>query len=71
MGEPLISVVLTNHDGEKFFGKAIRSVLDQTFEDFELIIVDDASTDRSMDVIRTFDDPRIRVWESPVNGHVS
>lgn len=71
MGEPLISVVLTNHDGEKFVGKAIRSVLDQTFEDFELIIVDDASTDRSMDVIRIFDDPRIRVWESPVNGHVS
>ena len=71
MSEPLISVVLTNHDGERFVGKAIQSGLDQTFTDFELIIVDDASTDKSLDVIRSFDDSRIRVWESPVNGHVS
>ena len=42
---PLVSVVMTSYNHEKFIAESIESVLGQDFDDFELIIVDDASTD--------------------------
>ena len=48
---PLISVVMPVHNGEKFLGEAIESVLNQTFSNFEFIIVNDGSTDRTGDII--------------------
>ncbi len=57
---PLVSVLLTSYNHGRFIGEAIQSVLDQTLEDFELIIVDDASTDDSVAVIESFRDPRLR-----------
>lgn len=56
-----ISVVLPVFNGGKFIGRAIESVLGQSLEDFELIIVNDGSTDNTLDVISSFDDERIRV----------
>ena len=56
---PRITVLLTSYNHEKFVGRAIRSVLDQTFRDFELLIVDDCSKDASWEVIGSFSDPRI------------
>jgi glycosyltransferase involved in cell wall biosynthesis len=50
-------MITYNH--EKYIAESIQSVLDQTFEDFELIIVNDGSTDRTDEIIRTFEDPRI------------
>lgn len=58
--QPLISVVLCNYNYARFVTEAIESVLRQTHEDFELIIVDDCSTDGSADVIASYSDPRIR-----------
>ncbi|EAQ29590.1 glucosyltransferase [Erythrobacter sp. NAP1] len=58
---PKISVVMPIYHVEKFVGEAVRSVLDQTFADFELICVDDGGTDASMDIVRGFSDPRIRI----------
>jgi glycosyltransferase involved in cell wall biosynthesis len=49
------------YDGERYVESAIRSVLRQTFEDFELIVVDDGSTDKSREIAGSIDDRRIRV----------
>nr|WP_243432945.1 MULTISPECIES: glycosyltransferase family 2 protein [unclassified Pseudomonas] len=54
-----VSVVLTSYNHEKFIGQAIESVINQTFTDWELIIVDDVSPDGSWAVIETYKDPRI------------
>jgi len=56
---PRVSVILTSFNHGKYVENAIHSVLDQTFDDFELIIWDDASTDNSWDLINQFTDPRI------------
>jgi glycosyltransferase involved in cell wall biosynthesis len=56
-----ISVVIPSYNHEKFIAEAIQSVLDQTYQDFEIIIVDDGSTDGSIEQIRTFSDPRIKL----------
>lgn len=52
------------YNGEKYIREALDSVLNQTFADFELLIVNDNSTDGSLNVIKTFDDPRIRVIQN-------
>jgi glycosyltransferase involved in cell wall biosynthesis len=57
-----ISVVMTVYNGEKFLEEAIRSILEQTFGEFEFIIVDDGSTDRSVELIRKHTDGRIRFF---------
>jgi len=56
---PLFSVVINNYNYAKYLGKAIESVLAQTLQDFELIVVDDGSTDSSRDLILSFSDERI------------
>lgn len=59
---PVISVVMTSYNHDKFLAEAIESVLSQTFEDIELIVVDDASEDRSREIICDFQrrDARVR-----------
>lgn len=52
---------------EKFIETCIGSILWQTFEDFEVIIVDDCSTDRSAEIVESFDDPRIRLVKNITN----
>jgi glycosyltransferase involved in cell wall biosynthesis len=56
-----ISVVTPCYNAERFIGQTIRSVLDQTYQDFEIIVVDDGSTDGSPQVVQRFSDPRIRL----------
>ena len=55
-----ISVVIPVYNAEEFLKETIESVLNQTFSDFELILADDMSTDRSRDIVFSFDDKRIR-----------
>ena len=64
---PKLSVILTSFNHEKYIREAIDSVLDQTFTDFELIILDDCSSDNSWDVITQYADPRIRAYRNEVN----
>lgn len=56
-----VTVLLSAYNDERFLGAAIDSILAQTFTDFELLIVDDASTDRSREVVQRYRDPRLRL----------
>ncbi len=67
MSTPQVSVILPTYNRAPLLPRAMRSVLAQTFRDLELIVVDDASSDDTADVIRQFDDPRIRVLRHESN----
>jgi glycosyltransferase involved in cell wall biosynthesis len=66
---PTVSVLLTSYNRERYIGASIESVLAQTFEDFELIVVDDRSSDASVAVARAYAqrDKRVRVFENTTN----
>lgn len=59
--KPLVSVCIPAYNNADYIADTIQCILDQTLGDFELIICDDHSTDHTIDVIRSFDDPRIRL----------
>src|SRR5882724_1808043 len=63
---PLISVVMPVHNARPFLGESIRSILEQTFSDFEFVILDDASADGSVELLREWSlrDKRIHLHES-------
>jgi len=56
---PLISVIMPAYNSEKFIHEAISSIINQTFRDFEFIIINDGSNDKTLEIIKSFDDPRI------------
>src|SRR5437588_6054516 len=66
MSEPKVSVVMPVHNTRRFIDLAIRSILGQTFTDFEFIILNDSSTDESGEIARACarQDDRIRVFEN-------
>ncbi|MXP14181.1 glycosyltransferase [Altererythrobacter confluentis] len=68
MSLPRMSVVMPVYNVQSYIKEAIQSVLDQTFTDFELIIVDDGGSDDSVKIARTFDDPRIHIVSQPNRG---
>lgn len=65
---PIISVILPVYNSEKYVGLAIDSILHQTYSDYEFIILDDGSKDGSLNVIKSFTDPRIKVVEKSNSG---
>jgi len=65
--ETLVSVVIPAFNAEKYIGMAIESVLSQTYPDWELIIVDDASTDGTFRVATGYRDSRIKVLKNEKN----
>lgn len=64
---PKVSVILPAYNAASTVGAAIKSVLRQSFDDFELLAVNDGSTDGTVDVLREFDDPRVRVLDRSEN----
>jgi glycosyltransferase involved in cell wall biosynthesis len=64
---PEVSVCIPVYNGEAFLAETIRSVLSQTFEDFELVLLDNASTDETPRIARSFDDPRVRIITNATN----
>jgi hypothetical protein len=65
--QPPVTVLMAVFNGEQYIAAAVRSILAQSYEDFELLIVDDGSTDRSAAIVRGIKDPRIRVLPSERN----
>ena len=60
-----VSVCLPTYNGAAYIETALRSILHQTYQDFELLVVDDGSTDATLDIVRSFSDPRIRLHRNP------
>ena len=64
---PKISVCIPVYNGETYLAQTIQSVLDQTYSDFELVIIDNASTDNTVSIVRSFTDSRIRLIQNETN----
>jgi GT2 family glycosyltransferase len=64
---PAVSVVMPVHNAAPFLRESVRSILDQTFRDFELVVLENGSTDGSRAILRRYagDHPRIRLFEEP------
>ena len=67
MKTPKVSVILPTFNRAKYLDRAISSVLNQSFSDFELIIIDDASTDNTEEIVNMFKDERIIYIKNPKN----
>ena len=65
---PKVSVIMPVFNGERYLSESITSILDQSFEDFEFIIINDGSTDKSSRILRSFKDERIRLIEREHQG---
>lgn len=63
----MISVIIPTYNRERMILRAVRSVLDQTYKNIELIVVDDGSSDRTVEVLKTVDDPRFRFIQTDRN----
>ncbi len=64
---PIVSVILPVYNSECYVAQSIQSILDQSLRDFELIVIDDASTDRTLEIVRSFEDERIKVLQKERN----
>ena len=67
MDQPLISVLLPAYNAELDIAAAIRSLLGQTYKNYELLIIDDGSTDNTVKVVESFNDPRIKLIRNEKN----
>ena len=65
---PLVSIIIPTFNRSEYLPRAIDSVLKQTFKDFELIVVDDGSTDKTSQLLDSFNDPRIKHEFQPNRG---
>ena len=72
MNKPQVSIITPLYNGERYIAEAIESALKQTFDDFELLIVNDGSTDSSREIVEHYlDDPRVRYFEKENGGVAS
>ena len=67
--QKLVSVLMVNYNHEDTLAETIQSVLNQTYSNFQFIIVDDGSTDRSCAIIESFQDERIELYKREENEH--
>jgi len=66
-----LTVLMPVYNASRFLAAAIESILQQTFTDFDFIIIDDASTDDSVSIITSYSDPRIRFYQNEENSGIS
>lgn len=65
--KPLISICIPSYNHDKYVKEAIDSVLKQTYKNFELVIVDNCSTDNALKIIKSYNDSRIRLYQNETN----
>jgi len=68
---PKVSVLIKCYNHAPYIRQSIESILSQSFQDFEIVITDDGSTDDTADILRSFDDPRINLQSLPKNIGIS
>ncbi|MBI4930130.1 MAG: glycosyltransferase family 2 protein [Bacteroidetes bacterium] len=71
MSNPAVSVLMPVYNVEQYVGEAIESILKQNFSDFEFIIINDGSTDKTLQVINSYYDNRIRVFSNDKNAGIA
>jgi glycosyltransferase involved in cell wall biosynthesis len=64
---PLVSVLMATYNGERYIRQSIDSILSQSFADFELIVVDDGSSDKTPEILRSYRDSRLRILRNASN----
>lgn len=62
-----VTIIMSVYNGQKYLRESIESILGQSYEDFELIIIDDFSTDNSANIIKSYNDKRIRAYFNSEN----
>ncbi len=67
MARPMVSVLMSVYNGQRYLREAVESILNQTFSDFEFIIVNDGSTDTSRAILQSYDDSRILLLDNHEN----
>ena len=67
MSNPKVTVLMPVYNAEKYVGEAIDSILNQTFKYFEFLIINDGSTDSSLDIIKSYNDSRIKIINNEMN----
>ncbi|HPT77110.1 MAG TPA: glycosyltransferase family 2 protein [Defluviitaleaceae bacterium] len=65
-----ISALMSVYNGEKYVATTIDTILNQTFQDFELIIVNDGSNDKTQEILESYKDPRIKLYNFSENKGV-
>lgn len=68
---PKVSIITPCYNAEKYIRETYESVINQTYENFEWIIINDKSTDKTQDILETFNDPRIKIHHKDINEGVS
>jgi glycosyltransferase involved in cell wall biosynthesis len=64
MNQPLVSILINAYNEERYIGAAIESAIAQTYDSIEIIILDDQSTDRTAEIVKNYNDPRVRYIRS-------
>jgi glycosyltransferase involved in cell wall biosynthesis len=65
--KPKLSIIMPVYNSEKYLRESTESILNQTFKDFEFIIINDGSTDSSMEIVKSYKDPRIKIYDLSTN----
>lgn len=71
MKKPRVSVIMPIYNAEKYVKGTIKQILNQTFKDFELVLINDHPTDKTMDIVRSIKDERIRIVENDHNRGIA
>lgn len=67
----LVSVTINAYNSEKYIAETLTSVINQSYKNLQIIVVDDASSDATAEIVKSFDDPRIELYTLEKNGHIS
>lgn len=66
--KPLVSVLMTTYNHEKYIIESVNSVLQQSYSNFEIVLVNDGSTDNTQNLLKTFKDDRLKIYNQPNSG---